>query len=199
MYLGDGYVARMTRTHRLRIFLNRRQGDVIARVEKAIKAVMPSSHVGQVQRRTSAVTEVTCYSAHWPAVLPQHGPGRKHTRRIELEPWQMDIVRAFPVSFLRGLVESDGCRHRRIVKGRNYPAYSFTNHSEDILRLFTWACDLVPLRWRRSSVHRISIARRPDLRHLDALFDVATLNSPAPDHAPTAIPSSATSTSTPGA
>jgi hypothetical protein len=42
--------------------------------------------------------------------LPQHGPGRKHERRIELAAWQREIVDRFPQKFLRGLLHSDGCR-----------------------------------------------------------------------------------------
>jgi hypothetical protein len=85
--------------------------------------------------------------------------------------WQRETVESFPVDFLRGCIDSDGCRHRRIVHGRNYPAYSFTNFSEDILTLFTSTCDLIGLRWRRASRVTISIARRADVARLDALFD----------------------------
>ncbi|MGH7311727.1 MAG: hypothetical protein ACREJV_01045 [Candidatus Rokuibacteriota bacterium] len=74
------------------------------------------------------------------------------------------------MNFLEGCIDSDGCRHRRIVYGRNYPAYSFTNHSEDILGLFTSACELIGLRWRRSNRVIVSIARRADVARLDALF-----------------------------
>lgn len=38
--------------------------------------------------------------------LPQHGPERK----IELAPWQQEIVAECPELFLRGLFNSDGCR-----------------------------------------------------------------------------------------
>jgi len=74
-----------------------------------------------------------------------------------------------PSEFLRGCIESDGCRHRRIVGGRNYPAYSFTNHSEDILRLFVWACGLIGVRPRRANRVTISIARRTDVATLDSI------------------------------
>jgi len=47
---------------------------------------------------------------------------------------------------------------------------SFTNHSEDIRRLLTWACELVGARPRRSSRVVISIARRADVAILDRLF-----------------------------
>jgi len=135
MYLGDGYLARVRRSHALRIYLNRRQQDVVARVRQTIEIALPGRRINEIQRRVSPVTEVTCYSRDWPLVFPQHGPGRKHTRRIVLAEWQRSIVEARPADFLRGCLESDGCRHRRIVNGKDYPAYSFSNRSEDILRL----------------------------------------------------------------
>jgi len=43
-------------------------------------------------------------------LFPQHGPGRKHQRKIELEEWQDVILRKFPGDFPRGLFHSDGWR-----------------------------------------------------------------------------------------
>ena len=170
MYLGDGHVVKYPRAYALRVFLNEHRPDIIDRVKAAITAVLPDNRVSQAGRRGAAVVIVTCYSQAWPKLFPQHGPGRKHARPIALEPWQRVIVDRYPEEFLRGCLESDGCRHRRIVKGKNYPAYSFTNHSEDILRLFTTACDLIGLHWRRANRVTISIARRADVARLDALF-----------------------------
>ncbi len=52
------------------------------------------------------------YATHWPCLLPQAGPGRKHERRIALDPWQDQVVRAHPGDFVRGLFHSDGCSAR---------------------------------------------------------------------------------------
>jgi hypothetical protein len=60
--------------------------------------------------------------------------------------------------------------HRRIVNGRDYPAYSFSNRSRDILALVKWACELVGVGGRRTSQWNLSIARRPDVARLDRLF-----------------------------
>jgi hypothetical protein len=169
MYLGDGHISEMPGTFRLRIFLNRRQYEVIARVKQPILTLLPEHRVGEVHRHASAVTEVGCYSRLWPAIFPQHGPGRKHNRAIKLAPWQATIVRKHPSEFLRGCLESDGCRHRRIVNGRDYPAYSFSNRSRDILALVKWACEFVGVGCRRTSPN-LSIARRPDVARLDRLF-----------------------------
>jgi len=199
MYLGDGYIAHLKDQFILRVYLNRKQRNVIERVRAAIETILPGVRVNYVERREYSVTVVTCYSRSWPSIFPQHGPGRKHTRSIQLAPWQEQIVRECPADFLRGLLESDGCRHRRIVRGRNYPAYSFTNHSEDILRLFAWVCGLIPVGCRHNSRWNMSIARRPDVRRLDALFGVSREQLSADDYTPSVIPSSARNTSTPGA
>ena len=178
VYLGDGYIYRMPRTYVLRIFLHREQREIGERVKRAISKLLPAHRVGRVRHHEGAVA-ITCYFNHWPALFPQHGPGRKHSRRIELEGWQREIVTRHPVEFLRGLIESDGCRHRRVVRGRDYPAYSFKNHSQDIHGLFGWACDLLEIRYRRSSMTTISIARRADVARLDALMAHETVPAPA--------------------
>lgn len=152
------------------VFLHKRQHDVADRVTDAITKLVPGRRVGRAYRRDSAVMIVSCCCRDWPVVFPQDGPGRKHTRRIVLESWQRDIVTHCPQAFLRGLLESDGGRHRRIVNGKDYPAYSFKNRSEDILGLCTWVCDQVGIRWRRSNRATISVARRPDVARLDTIM-----------------------------
>ena len=170
VYLGDGYVATLRRLHVLRVYLHRKQTAVIDDVTAAIETVLPGRHVWRYERRNSLVSEVSCYFADWPAVLPQHGRGRKHTRPIILEAWQRDIVTTFPGDFLRGLIDTDGCRHRRIVNGKDYPAYTFSNHSDDIQNLFHWACELIGIAARHSTRISSSIARRPDVARLDAVM-----------------------------
>ena len=170
IYLGDGYICASPRSYKLRIYLNRKQLDVIARVKAAISTVLPEHHVEEMQQRVAQVTEVISHSRLWPKIFPQHGPGRKHTRRITLTPCQEGIVREHPAEFLRGCLESDGCRHRRIVNGKDYPAYSFSNRSEDILGLVMWACGLLRVGCRRHSRWGLSIARRRDVVKLDRLF-----------------------------
>src|SRR5262249_34513024 len=60
-----------------------------------------------------------------------------------------------------------------VVNGTNYPAYSFSNRSEDILGIFAWGCDLMGVRWRRASHSTISIARRRDVAILDHVMGVS--------------------------
>jgi hypothetical protein len=166
MYLGDGYIARTRTTHVLRISLDNAHPKIISRCAAAVARVNPFHKVG-TQLHELSVTIVRSYGLCWLRLLPQHGPGRKHERAIVLEAWQREIVIAEPMSFLRGLIESDGCRFDRIVGGRTYGAYEFTNVSKDIIGLFTWTSDLLGLRYSRPSSVDVSIARRREVSLLD--------------------------------
>jgi hypothetical protein len=120
-------------------------------------------------------TYVTALWKHWPCLFPQHGPGRKHERLIELEPWQREIVERQPGQFLRGVFHSDGCRitnwTQRVVAGElqryEYPRYVFTNHSSDVMGLCEWALQLLELSWSRPSWKHLSVARKADVAALD--------------------------------
>jgi hypothetical protein len=120
-------------------------------------------------------TEVTCYWRHWPCLFPQHGPGKKHLRKIELAPWQEDIVSREPGAFARGLFHSDGCRimsrvRRPLASGDRwyvYPRYMFTNESRDIHELCGQALDRLGVAWRFSRRNTISVARREAVARLD--------------------------------
>ena len=67
-------------------------------------------------------TEVKSTSKVWPCLSPPHRPGRKHTRRFELEEWQLAIVRKYPGEFAKGLFHPDGRRGvdrvRQSIEGR---------------------------------------------------------------------------------
>ncbi|MEU6116346.1 hypothetical protein ABZ840_17665 [Streptomyces sp. NPDC047117] len=123
---------------------------------------------------------VTSYSRHWPCLFPQHGPGRKHERRIALEPWQQEIVDAYPWELIRGLIHSDGCRitnwTTRMIGGEQkryeYPRYFFTNASEDIVRLYTDTLDSLGVEWKAARQSRqaqnVSVARQASVALMDA-------------------------------
>jgi hypothetical protein len=50
------------------------------------------------------------HSNHVVCLFPQHAPGMKHLRHIELAEWQRPIVSDHATRFVRGLLHSDGCR-----------------------------------------------------------------------------------------
>lgn len=167
-YLGDGTVVRFPRTWRLEIFSDARYPEMLDEIALAMGAVIPASKVARRGKPGCVVT--SSYSNHWPCLLPQHGPGPKHTRLIELVDWQRSIVLAEPRPFLRGLVHSDGCRVLNVVNGTPYPRYHFTNRSDDIRNLFAWACGLVGVDCRPSNRWNLSVARRGSVELLDSFI-----------------------------
>jgi hypothetical protein len=152
--------------YRLRIFTDKRYAAVIAECVAAMQAVMPDTRV-LVQRKGTGAVEIGCSSKRWPLLFPQHGPGRKHERKIELAPWQEEIVERHSRELLRGLIHSDGCRVLNRVNGKDYPRYFFSQVSPDIQEIFRAACDRLGIQYRQSKWNTISIARAPSVALLD--------------------------------
>ena len=179
-YLGDGCVSSFRRHTTLRISCDAALPGIVEDVSCLVKALHPSGGVFHVP--APGVVVVSSNWKHWPCLFPQHGPGRKHDRPIVLADWQRDVVVAHPADFLRGLFHSDGCRAHnwatRVVKGEKrryeYPRWQFTNRSEDIRQLCTWALNLVEVPWRRSGRWVISVSRREAVARLDALIGPKT-------------------------
>ena len=71
-----------------------------------MRAVRPDNKV-RIQQHPGCTEVISC-SRHWPCLFPQHGPGRKHLRKIELQPWQRVIVMENSGRLARGLFHSDG-------------------------------------------------------------------------------------------
>jgi hypothetical protein len=174
LYLGDGHISCGRRNvYSLSIACGDNWPGLIAAAGIAMSAVMPLSRVCRIQR--IGCTEVKSYSQHWLCLFPQHGPGRKHDRRIELASWQHAIVTAFPGASAQGLFQSDGYRVVNRVKRRlseadrcyEYPRYFFSNESTDILALCGSALDLLGVSWRFSRPNMISVARREAVAALD--------------------------------
>jgi hypothetical protein len=116
----------------------RRPTELIRRCEQAITEVLPVK-VNKIGRQ--GCFEVYSFSKHWICLFPQHGPGRKHERKIALIGWQQDLVDLDPRPLVRGLLHSDGCRVLNWVKGHPYLRYHFIDVSPDIRAIFGRACD----------------------------------------------------------
>jgi hypothetical protein len=174
LYLGDGHIAHGPRdVYVLAIACSDDWPGLMDAAQHALSAVMPTSSVCRVRQR--GCTMVKSYSKHWPCLFPQHGPGRKHLRKIELREWQKAIVGKYPGEFAKGLFHSDGWRGnnhvRRTLAGGDhwyeYPRYQFSNESVDILRLCGEALDRLGVVWRFSRRNSISVARREAVARLD--------------------------------
>lgn len=73
-------------------------------------------------------------------------------------------------AFIRGLIQSDGCRYERKVGGKIYPAYEFSNESADIMEMCELACSRLGVRFRRPARNRLAVARRADVAVLDVVI-----------------------------
>ncbi|WBB67357.1 transcriptional regulator [Micromonospora sp. WMMD812] len=168
LYLGDGHLVTAARVPVLRISCSNSWPGLIEACDAAMRAVL-AARVQRVQHQ--GCVNVQSYGKHWPCLLPQHGPGKKHERPIVLADWQREIVTAHPGDFLRGLFHSDGARfaNRVRVRGKEYvyPRYMFVNESADIMGLCQWALDLLGVAWRMNRRNSLSVARRDAVATLD--------------------------------
>jgi hypothetical protein len=173
LYLGDGCLD--PRGSPLMLSLDATYPGIIDEAGAAIRATVPGINVRHHRRKGNLVV-VVASSHRWPDAFPQHGAGRKHLRRIELEPWQRELTNAHPRALLRGLIHSDGCRtfnrfKTRLPSGRvasyGYPRYFFSNLSEDIRRIFCEHCELLGIRWTQSNSRNISVSHRKSVALMD--------------------------------
>ncbi|MFP5332330.1 MAG: transcriptional regulator [Acidimicrobiia bacterium] len=181
LYLGDGTITEVKRgVTRLRIFLDEKYPDIIDGCIDSMKAIRGTERISVYQH--TGCLEIFCHWKHWPCVFPQHGPGMKHTRLIELTAWQRAIVEGEPKAFLRGLYESDGNRHinpitRRFPSGTRhyrYSRYMFSNESNDIQQLFKDTCDLLGVHWTQANRKNVAVSRREDVAFLDEFLGPKT-------------------------
>src|ERR671914_2882207 len=174
LYLGDGCISAHPRdVYRLRVNLDLRYPGIVDACEEAIRAISEGRKVHRLKRRSSYTgrpefthVEVSAYSKAWPCLFPQHGPGRKHHRKIELAEWQRGLVARHPQLLLRGLIHSDGCRFMNTGRKWRHPRYSFSNRSADILNIYRDACDLMGLHWTTAG-HTVYVSRKADVAVLD--------------------------------
>jgi hypothetical protein len=166
LYLGDGCISRSQRVWHLRITLDRKYPGIIDRCREAIDVLMPGQRAAIAPQLTGCVV-VSHYSKHWPCLFPQHGPGRKHTRPIRLEPWQELLVKQATEEFIRGLIDSDGCRVRANDRGVRSVRYHFSNRSDDIRGLFCAALDELGIPWTGPGKFQIAVYRKAAVARLD--------------------------------
>lgn len=172
MYLGDGHINEMKKlkngnsNYRLRVFCDAKYPSIITRVKISLSTINPRRKVLSKPKDNGSCIVVYTYSNNLVDLFPQHGPGKKHTRKIELETWQKKMVEGNPKPFVKGLIESDGCRFINKVRKYEYPSYSFTNKSDDLHFIFSWACGMIGVHSTRSGKNSF-VRKRADVEKLD--------------------------------
>ena len=159
-YLGDGHLVTSARVPVLRISTCTGYPEIHEKLVAAIAAT-GVCRPGLVRLAgTTRAVNVQSYWMHWPCVLPQHGPGRKHERAIVLTRWQQDLVDADPWPLIRGLIHSDGCRaiNRVRVDGKrySYPRYFLPTSRATSSRS-----------WAARSTGQVPPGGQPSEQHLD--------------------------------
>lgn len=171
LYLGDGCISHAPRTTVLRIFFDAAYPRLIADAVGDVRRVRPGAKVHVFRQVPTQCVVVGSMWKRWPELFPQDGPGRKHERPIFLADWQRALTARHPEPFIRGLLNSDGCRYvnRVTVRGREYayPSYGFTNVSEDIKAILGEHLDLLAIAWRRANARNIAMTRRSAVARLD--------------------------------
>ena len=165
LYLGDGHISPMPRSQRLRLSLDAKYPAIVAEAEALLRRVFPACRVGRVVADGGSTVVLWVYHGHLACLFPQHGPGKKHERAMELESWQRELVRAAPWAFVRGCIRSDGCSFMNRTGRYAYLSYEFRNWSTDILGIFASTCSELGLHPRQYA-DRVRLCRRADVAEL---------------------------------
>jgi hypothetical protein len=165
LYLGDGHISPMPRSQRLRLSLDAKYPRIIAEAEALLRRVFPACQVGRVVADRGSTVVLWVYHRHLACLFPQHGPGKKHERPMELEAWQTGLVAEAPWSFLRGCIRSDGCSFVNRTGRYSYLSYEFRNWSDEILGIFATTCSGLGLQPPQYA-DRVRLCRRADVAEL---------------------------------
>jgi hypothetical protein len=165
LYLGDGHIAELPRTQRLRLSLDAKYPGIVDDAEALLCRCFPENRVCRVVADRGATVVLSVYNSHLECLFPQHGSGKKHDRPIQLERWQWHQLKTAPWAFLRGCIRSDGCCFVNRTGRYEYISYGFANDSEDIRDLFVEVCRLVDLDVRPGRKN-IRINRRASVAQL---------------------------------
>jgi hypothetical protein len=169
LYLGDGCISAGARTARLRIALDAKYTGIIEETKALLERSFPENLVGLIEAHGGTMYSISLYSSHLKCLFPQDGQGKKHERRITLEHWQRCLVEQAQWGLLRGCIRSDGRVFVNRTGPYEYLTYDFSNKSDDIVRLFTAACNLVGIKhritcWKGS--WRVRINCRNSVEHM---------------------------------
>lgn len=170
LYLGDGHISKEPRCFKIRIFLDSKYPKIINNCRESLSCVFPRNKVGLVKFKNHVAIQL--YSKNLVGFFPQHGPGKKHERKIKLEKWQKEIINNNPQAFLAGLIHSDGCYDKNFVKGKSYERYSFRNKSIDIMNIFKKTCELCGVKVKINHYKEISVAsisKRKDVKKMEEM------------------------------
>jgi hypothetical protein len=152
-YLGDGHIIKTPRSYKLSIYTTAKYLSIIDDVVDSMNVVV-GRLVNMVSKR--GCTDVHVYSNVLPNIFPQHGPGKKHNRNVELTSWQKDNLDH--ASLLKGLFHSDGCYY---YSQKAY-IYNFVNCSLDIIKIYESCLIALGIEYK-TYTRKVSLSRKTQL------------------------------------
>lgn len=128
LYIGDGCITKNKMSYKIRIVQDSKYQNSIKEISSVME-IFFQKRSSLTQQEGCAV--VTIFDKYLPLYFPQHGPGKKHERKIELSQFQLENLDY--ENLMRGLFISDGSYY---LAKKKYERYNFTNKSLDIINIF---------------------------------------------------------------
>lgn len=182
LYLSDGHISKFPRTHRMRIsFHSEKNQRQMVLAAHTIGLLFPNNSICYTKKKNANCIDLIFYNSLLCEIFPQHGPGAKHLRDLQLEKWQKRIVTNHSSHFMKGLFDGDGSRY--LVSSKNEWKYSFTNKSKDILTFMKECLDCHEIKYcetfpkAKKGTGHILIQSRAGVKKLDELLAGCTFSS----------------------
>lgn len=147
-YLGDGCVYQTRETSQSKTLMIANQASFVEMnnlITHSLQLLFPNKTIKHYYRKNSDCVNIKVHAMSLDELFLS-GKGVKHTRKIELKEWQDNICKQYPKDFIKGLIESDGCRFQP-VKKYEYTVYQFANASKDIHSILQKFCDILEIEY----------------------------------------------------
>lgn len=176
LYLGDGCLnsRKNIKYHNydIRIYQDSKYPILIQACANAMQKVI-GRKPSVVKRKQSNCYVISAAAKNLINIFPQHGPGKKSDRRIKIKNWQKNIIKLYPKQFIKGLIDSDGCRYL----DNNYIRYSFINKSFDIIKIFEYYIKLcgvssIYIRQRKDGIYVALVHKKHDVQLLESFIGI---------------------------
>lgn len=122
--LGDGNLSNPNgRAVRLRVTCDVKYPQIIKRIMRSIRVILPKNKVSPVLREKQNCVDVSCYSNQWEKLLGWRADGgTKEIQKVSVPSWiKKSKIYCYPC--LKGLIETDGS----VYVDRGYKMVNFTN------------------------------------------------------------------------
>jgi len=179
-YLGDGCLQhdkkKKTRSYTLFISNQANFHKMNQQISKSLEVLFQKKVVRIYKRKNSNCLNIKLTAVNLNLLFP-HGEGKKHERKIVLEDWQLNLIEKFPKEFIKGMLESDGCRFQARKICSTYYVYKFDNKSCDLHEILQRIAKILNLHFTFTSskgnkIHTTSFYKKEDVLFLDSFIGV---------------------------